>query len=128
MKRSIAATEICKSFGARTVLNGIDLDIQKGEIFGLLGPSGAGKTTLIKILTGQIAQDSGTAAINGNDSRKLSGDDRKRFGITMDNLRQSVIDGMFPYGENAKNKNIEAQFPYSNIYDSLLEFSQRLYL
>ena len=86
MKRSITATEICKSFGARTVLNGIDLDIQKGEIFGLLGPSGAGKTTLIKILTGQIAQDSGTAAINGNDSRKLSGDDRKRFGITMDNF------------------------------------------
>ena len=50
-----------------------------------------------------------------------------RAGITMDNLRQSVIDGMFPYGENAKNKNIEAQFPYSNIYDSLSDEIKELF-
>ena len=43
-----------KSFQNKTVLNGITLDIGEGEIFGLLGPSGAGKTTLIKILTGQL--------------------------------------------------------------------------
>ncbi len=68
------------------MLNGIDLDIKRGEIFGLLGPSGAGKTTLIKILTGQLPQDSGTAVINGKDSHRLSGSDRKRFGITMDDF------------------------------------------
>ena len=79
-------TGICKSFGDKTVLNGIGLDIQKGEIFGLLGPSGAGKTTLIKILTGQLAQDSGAAYIGGNDTRKLTGADHKRYGITMDNF------------------------------------------
>ena len=86
MKSSIKAAGITRSFGGRTVLNGIDLDIGKGEIFGLLGPSGAGKTTLIKILTGQLPQDGGTAEINGTDSRALSGAERRRFGITMDNF------------------------------------------
>ena len=86
MSSSITAMGISISFGGRTVLNGIDLDIQSGEIVGLLGPSGAGKTTLIKILTGQLEQDSGTAVINGTDSRRLSGEERRRFGITMDNF------------------------------------------
>lgn len=86
MTGSIKAIGIYRSFGEKTVLNGIGLDIKKGEIFGLLGPSGAGKTTLIKILTGQLPQDGGTAEINGIDSRKLSGGDRRHFGITMDNF------------------------------------------
>ena len=86
MSSSITAEKITKSFGNRAVLDGIDLDIQSGEIFGLLGPSGAGKTTLIRILTGQLPQDSGTALITGTDTRRLSGNDRRRFGITMDDF------------------------------------------
>ena len=50
----INAKNICKRFADREVLSGIDLDIKPGMIFGLLGPSGAGKTTLIKIITGQL--------------------------------------------------------------------------
>ena len=67
-------------------MDGISFDVRKGQIFGLLGPSGAGKTTLIKILTGQLDRDSGTAEINGISADKLTGGDNKKFGIVMDNF------------------------------------------
>ena len=48
----IRCANLTKSFSDKKVLSGIDIDIKRGQIFGLLGPSGAGKTTLIMILTG----------------------------------------------------------------------------
>ena len=61
----INAKGISKTFSDRKVLSGIDLDIKPGTIFGLLGPSGAGKTTLIKIITGQMGFDSGEVSVFG---------------------------------------------------------------
>ena len=51
---------LVQKFGEKEVLKGINLTVGKGEIFGLLGPSGAGKTTLMKIMTGQLKQSSGS--------------------------------------------------------------------
>ena len=65
MRDAIKINNISKSFGSKTVLDDINLDVEEGEIFGLLGPSGAGKTTLIKILTGQLKGEHGTTEING---------------------------------------------------------------
>ena len=82
----ICCKNVYKSFDGKKVLSGIDLDIPGGRIFGLLGPSGAGKTTLIRILTGQIKADSGSVRILGKDANELSGADKRLIGITMDNF------------------------------------------
>lgn len=86
MEAIIAANNVVKSFGEKKVLDGIGFSVRRGQIFGLLGPSGAGKTTLIKILTGQLDHDLGTVRINGIDADKLTGGDSKKFGIMMDNF------------------------------------------
>ena len=86
MNNSINARNISKSFGDKKVLNDISFEIEKGEIFGLLGPSGAGKTTLIKILTGQLKPESGSSFINEINSGELKGKDYCGFGIMMDNF------------------------------------------
>lgn len=83
---AISASNIVKSFGSKKVLDGISFDVRRGQIFGLLGPSGAGKTTLIKILTGQLDSNAGTAEINGLDADKLTSEDNKKFGIMMDDF------------------------------------------
>ena len=80
----ISAKGICKSFADKEVLSGIDLDIKHGKIFGLLGPSGAGKTTLIRIITGQLGFDSGEVRVFAKPVNELTGDDKKKIGIMMD--------------------------------------------
>ena len=54
-----------KKFGKLTVLDGLDLTIQKGGIFAILGPNGSGKTTLIKCLLGMVVPDKGNIALDG---------------------------------------------------------------
>lgn len=54
-----------KSFGARRVLSGLDLTVQRGEVYGLLGNNGAGKSTTINILTGLVESDGGEVSVAG---------------------------------------------------------------
>ncbi|HEX9014283.1 MAG TPA: ATP-binding cassette domain-containing protein, partial [Anaerolineaceae bacterium] len=54
-----------KSFKDLHVLKGVDLEVEKGSIFALLGSNGAGKTTMVKILTTLLKPDGGTAFVNG---------------------------------------------------------------
>lgn len=63
MAAFIEVNNLSHSFGAKNILNGISLTIEKGKVIGLLGPSGAGKTTLVNILTGQLKPKSGTVKI-----------------------------------------------------------------
>ncbi len=61
----VAATGIHKSFGRRTVLDGVDLEVPAGTITAVLGPSGCGKTTLLRILAGFDLPDAGVVRIGG---------------------------------------------------------------
>lgn len=82
--KTIDLQHIHKSFSQRKVLEDISLEIAKGEIFGLLGPSGAGKTTLIKIMLGQLEADQGTSYILKKDSTQLTREDYTHFGLVLD--------------------------------------------
>ncbi|MGN0428276.1 MAG: ABC transporter ATP-binding protein [Agathobacter sp.] len=80
----ISCKGVHKAFRGKIVLDEINLTVSRGEIFGLLGPSGAGKTTLIKILTGQLAYDGGQVSVLGKDASALTGEDHNEMGIMMD--------------------------------------------
>lgn len=85
MENSIEVDGICKSFGKKEVLRGITLNVKEGEIFGLLGPSGAGKTTFLNLLTGQITADAGKSFIFGKDTTKYNAEMYNKIGMLMDN-------------------------------------------
>ena len=80
----ITVEKITKRFGNKTALNQIQFNVHKGEIFGFLGPSGAGKTTLINILTGQLKADEGTTQLLGKDTKDLTPEDLTRIGLVGD--------------------------------------------
>ncbi len=69
----ISIKDLKKSFENRTVLDGIDLEIGKGENMAVLGRSGSGKSVLIKIISGLIKPDSGTVKVFGEEINELSG-------------------------------------------------------
>lgn len=69
---NIELTNVSKSFGKSPVLKNISLTALSGEILCLLGPSGAGKTTLIRLITGGISADSGTILINNKECPDIS--------------------------------------------------------
>lgn len=80
----ITVEKITKRFGNKTALNQIQFNVDKGEIFGFLGPSGAGKTTLINILTGQLKADEGTTQLLGKDTKDLTPEDLAHIGLVGD--------------------------------------------
>jgi len=96
--QAICVKELKHNFGEKQVLKNINLEIAEGEIFGMLGPSGAGKTTLINILTGQLRPAKGNCRILDKDVEKMSGNDYLKMGIMMDSFglyeRMSCYDNL----------------------------------
>ena len=64
---ALSANNLNKSYGTVQALKDLSLEVEKGEIYGIIGPDGAGKTTLFRILTTLLLADSGTATVDGLD-------------------------------------------------------------
>ncbi|MBN2737396.1 MAG: ATP-binding cassette domain-containing protein [Spirochaetales bacterium] len=82
MENAILVTGLTKSYKKLPVLKGVDFEVKKGTIFALLGSNGAGKTTIVKILTTLLKQDSGTAIVNGFDVRVKPAHVRQAISLT----------------------------------------------
>jgi len=77
----LAVQSLSKRFGGFTALDGVSIDIRKGERFGLIGPNGSGKTTLINCVSGTLANDGGRIVFNGEEISRLPAYQRTRRGI-----------------------------------------------
>jgi ABC-2 type transport system ATP-binding protein len=82
LNNSIQVQGLQKSYKQLHVLKGVDFEVEKGSIFALLGSNGAGKTTIVKILTTLLKQDGGTAAVNGFDVVAKPDDVRESISLT----------------------------------------------
>src|SRR5215475_8085603 len=82
MTRAVDATGLVKRFGGFTAVDGVDLEVERGEIFGVLGPNGAGKTTMLQMLATLLAIDGGEARIFGVDVAREPHRVRQLVGVT----------------------------------------------
>ena len=80
MDEMVIIENVKKKYGGVTALDGVSLRVRRGEIFGLIGPDGAGKTTLFRILTTLLHADSGTAMVAGYDVERQYKEIRRRVG------------------------------------------------
>lgn len=78
----IEARGLVKKYGDVVALDGLDLSVPEGTVYGLLGPNGAGKTTTVRILTTLLLPDSGTATVDGLDVVKKPNAVRRIIGLT----------------------------------------------
>src|SRR5262249_38049319 len=73
--------ELVKYYGRRKVVDGVNFEVNAGEVVGLLGPNGAGKTTSFRMATGQVSPNAGTVLFNGQDVTGLPMYKRARLGM-----------------------------------------------
>lgn len=99
----LSMEDVSLSFGEKRVLDGLSFSVARGECFGFLGPSGAGKTTTIKLLTRQLVKDAGRIVLFGRPIENASDADCERIGILSDTSalyeRMSIEDNLRLYAK-----------------------------
>jgi len=77
----LALRDLCKRFGPLAAVDGVNLEVARGEKLGVIGPNGSGKTTLINCVTGVLRSDRGAVIFDGKDVSGLPAHQRARLGI-----------------------------------------------
>ncbi|MBM2841724.1 MAG: ABC-type transport system ATPase component, partial [Bacteroidetes bacterium] len=122
MSSAIETKDLSRSFGDIKAVDRISLTINEGEMFGLVGPDGSGKTTTIRMLCGILAPTSGSATVLGHDIIKQSEKVKKEIGYL--SQRFSL------YGDLSIDENIEFFAEINKVYDfkqqreELLDFTR----
>ncbi|MFJ5487540.1 LPS export ABC transporter ATP-binding protein, partial [Hansschlegelia beijingensis] len=91
---ALSATNLAKSYGARSVVKDVSLWVRRGEAVGLLGPNGAGKTTVFYMITGLVPVDRGRIELDGADVTRLPMFRRARLGIGYLPQEASIFRGL----------------------------------
>lgn len=92
----LAANEITVTFGDRTVLDHVSLEVANGEVVALLGPSGSGKSTLLRVIAGLLVADGGSVSLDGRDITNLPSH-RRNIGLVFQDEQ------LFPHLTVAQN-------------------------
>ena len=122
---AITATGLSRSFGVVTAVNKLDLSINRGELYGLVGPDGAGKTTTMRLLTGIMAPSSGEAWVAGysvlSDAERIKekiGYMSQRFGLYEDlTVMENVLfyADIYEVAQKERQTRIERLLGFSNL-------------
>ncbi len=122
MNKIIETNDLYKSYGQTSAVDGINFEIRQGEMFGLVGPDGAGKTTTIRMLCGLMKPDSGSMQMFGKDITKNQKEIQKSIGYLSQKFSL--------YGDLSVDENIEFFAEIHNVKDyhsrreELLDFTR----
>jgi ABC-2 type transport system ATP-binding protein len=122
MNNAIEISSVSKKFGSIAAVDSLSLQVNKGEMFALVGPDGVGKTTLIRMLCGIVKPDTGNLSVLGFDVQRQSDEVKRRIGYLSQKFSL--------YGDLTIDENIEffaeihGLWDYQSRRDELLEFTR----
>jgi ABC-2 type transport system ATP-binding protein len=97
----VRVEDLTHRYGERTALDRVSFDVRAGEVFGLLGPNGGGKTTLFRILSTQLVPTGGTACVFDFDVARSAREVRRRIGVV---FQSQSVDGKLTVAENLRHQ------------------------
>lgn len=101
MENIIEIRNLCKSFGDVRAVQNLSFNVKKGELFAFLGVNGAGKSTTISMICGQLQKDSGSITISGKDTDRNIDEVKRNLGVVFQN---SVLDKALSVYDNLKSR------------------------
>ena len=101
MENMIEINDLFKSFGAVRAVDGLSFRVKQGELFAFLGVNGAGKSTTISILSGQLERDSGDVSVFGSDPARDKAAIARRIGVV---FQSSALDQMLSVRDNLRSR------------------------